>query len=173
MLAQEPHSDSVERFSIGRNRHWYPRVINMAVDFLTMTQDQIDDFLQASRHAVLATNRIDGPPQISPVWYLYEAEKIYVAVFADSAKYHNLVRDPRVSICIDGGHPDGRAVTIYGTAELMQDSTAWRDDIFSRITRRYFESDEEAIEYTERARTDTAHVLVVVTPTKFLARDYN
>ncbi len=145
----------------------------MAVEFSDMTQEQIDEFLQASRHAILATNRIDGAPQISPVWYLHEDEKIYIEILADSAKYYSLRRDPRVSICVDGGHPDARAVTIYGTAELIHDSTAWPDDIFFRITRRYMESDEEAKKLNEEVTTDADYVLVVVTPTKIFARDYN
>lgn len=145
----------------------------MAVEFTVMTQEQVDEFLLASRHAILATNRKDGAPQISPVWYLYDDGKIYVTVFADSAKCHNLKRDSRVSICVDGGHPDGRAVTIYGTAELMQNGTEWSDDIFFRITRRYVESDEEARRLNEDFDTDEGEVLVIVTPTKILARDYN
>ncbi len=145
----------------------------MAVEFSTMTQEQIDKFLQPPRHAIFATNRIDGPPQISPVWYLYEDGKIYISVLADSAKYYSLRRDPRISICIDGGHPDARAVTIYGTAEIVKDSTAWRDDIFMKIFRRYVESDVDAREFKDQAKSDTDVVLVVVTPTKVLARDYN
>lgn len=39
----------------------------MAYEFANMTSEQIDHFLQASRHAIVATNRTDGPPQISPV----------------------------------------------------------------------------------------------------------
>ena len=145
----------------------------MTVKFSDMTQAQIDVFLQASRHGIFATNRIDGPPQITAVWYLYEDEKIYIEILADSAKYYSLRRDPRVSICVDGGHPDARAVTIYGTAELMQDDSAWRDDILFRITRRYMESDEEAKKLNEEVTTDADYVLVVVTPTKIFARDYN
>ena len=145
----------------------------MAVEFLTMDQEQIEDFLQASRHAIVATNRTDGPPQISPVWYLYEDEKIYFSVLVDSAKFRSLQRDSRVSVCIDGGHPDARAITFYGTARLMQDSTAQRDELIRRIIRRYMENEKEASEYAERAGTDSADVLVVVSPTKILARDYN
>jgi PPOX class probable F420-dependent enzyme len=145
----------------------------MAAEFSEMTQAQVDEFLQAPRHGIFATNRIDGPPQITAVWYLYEDEKIYLEIFADSAKYFSIRRDPRVSMCVDGGHPDARAVTIYGTAELIQDSAAWPDDIFFRITRRYVESDEEAKELNNEVATDADYVLVVVTPSKVFARDYN
>lgn len=145
----------------------------MAVEFLTMNREQIDDFLQASRHAIVATNRIDGPPQISPVWYLYEDGKIYIQILVDSAKYRSLRRDPSISICVDGGHPDARAVTIYGNAELIDDVTDWRNNMFLRITRRYLESDEEARVFEEETKSGADDALVVVTPANILARDYN
>lgn len=145
----------------------------MAAEYSEMTQPQIDEFLQAPRHGIFATNRIDGPPQITAMWYLYEDEKIYLGIYADSAKYFSIRRDPRVSLCVDGGHPDARAVTIYGTAELIRDSAALPDDIFFRITRRYVESDEEAKELNNEVATDADSVLVVVTPSKVFARDYN
>lgn len=145
----------------------------MAFEFSDMTEEQIDEFLQAPRNAVLATNRIDGPPQISAVWYLYEGGKIHISIGADSAKYNNLKRDPRVSICVDGGHRDARAIMIYGTAELVEDDSAWRNDMFFRITRRYMESDKQAVELNDEAASGVVEVLVVVTPAKILARDYN
>ncbi len=138
-----------------------------------MTQEQIDEFLNASRHAIFAANRIDGPPQLSPIWYLYEDSKIYINVDRESAKYRSLKRDPRVSICIDGGHPDARSITIYGTAELMLDNTTWRTGKFFSIFRRYIDSDEEASGYIEQWNLETEGVLIVVTPTKILALDYN
>lgn len=145
----------------------------MAIESTDMNQEQIDEFLKASRHGVLATNRIDGPPQVTAVWYLYEDKKIYITIFANSVKYRTLKRDPRVGICIDGGHPDARAVTIYGNAELMEGDSIWRNEIMFRITRRYTESDEEAFDYNKQAASDGEEVLVIVTPAKIFARDYN
>jgi PPOX class probable F420-dependent enzyme len=145
----------------------------MAFEFSDMTEEQIDEFLQAPRNAVLATNRIDGPPQISAVWYLYEGGKIHISIGADSAKYYSLKRDPRVSICVDGGHRDARAVTIYGTAELVEDDSAWRNDMLFRITRRYMDSDEQALDLNVEAASGAVEVLVILTPTKIFARDYN
>ncbi len=145
----------------------------MAAEFSKMSHEQIDEFLNASRHAIFAANRIDGPPQLSPIWYLYEDGKIYINVGRDSAKYRSLSRDPRVSICVDGGHPDARSITIYGTAELILDNTTWRSDKFFSIFRRYIDSDEEARGYIEQWTLETDGVLIVVTPTKILALDYN
>ena len=145
----------------------------MTANYTVMTQGQIDEFLQAPRHGIFATNRTNGPPQITAVWYLHENDKIYIVILADSAKYRSIKRDPRVSICVDGGHPDGRAVTIYGTADLVEDMSAWPDDILLRIIRRYVDSDEEARELNDEYSDNAVDVLVVITPTKVFARDYN
>ncbi len=138
-----------------------------------MTQAQTDEFLQAPRHAVVATNRRDGPPQLSPVWYLYEAGRIYISVRVASAKYRNLRRDPRIGVCVDGAHPDARAVMIYGRAELIEADSPWREDMHWRITRRYFGSDEEARRFRDEAREWGPRALIVVTPEKTISQDFN
>lgn len=138
----------------------------------TMSEAQIGAFLRASRHAVVGTNRVDGPPQLSPVWYLHDEGRIYIGVYVGSVKYHNLRRDPRIAICVDGGHPDARAVMIYGTAELIEEESPWWEEINWRITRRYFESDEETRHYFEETRNGK-RALIVVTPEKIISHDYN
>ena len=138
-----------------------------------MTQARIEEFLQASRHAIVGTNRRDGPPQLSPVWYLYEERRIYISVLVASAKYRNLQRDPRIGLCIDGGHPDARAVMIYGRSELIVADSPWREDIHWRITRRYFDSDEEARRFREQAGDWGPTALIVVTPQKTISQDFN
>ncbi len=138
-----------------------------------MTQAQIDEFLGVPRHAIVGTNRLDGPPQLSPVWYLYEAGRIYISVLVASAKYRNLRRDPRISLCVDGGHPDARAVMITGRAELIEADSPWRDEMHWRITRRYYETDEDARRFREEARDWGPTALIVVTPEKTLSQDFN
>jgi PPOX class probable F420-dependent enzyme len=138
-----------------------------------MTEAQIEEFLRAPRHAIVGTNRRDGPPQLSPVWYLYEEGRIYISVLVASAKYRNLQRDPRISLCIDGAHPDARAVMIYGSAELIVADSPWRDEIDWRITRRYFEGDEQARRFREEARDWGPTALIAVTPRKTISQDFN
>ncbi len=43
-----------------------------------MTPAQIEEFLGAPRHAIVDTNPLDGPPQLSPVWYVYEEGHLYI-----------------------------------------------------------------------------------------------
>lgn len=137
-----------------------------------MTPAQIEEFLKAPRHAVVATQARHGPPQLSPVWYLYEGGRMYISVGPESAKYRNLKRDPRISICVDGGYPDYRAVIIYGRAEIIEPGQPGQEEMRYRIIRQYHASEEEAREYAESTRDEPA-ALIVVTPERVLSQDFN
>lgn len=147
--------------------------IDMAGDTPVMTEAQIAAFLDAPHHAIVATNRRDGAPQISPVWYLYEDGKVYFGIRVASAKYHNLRRDPRISLCIDGGHLDIRTIMIYGNAEVIEAESPWSEDLVWRITRRYYDTDEGARAFREKARAWGPSALIVVTPEKTISQDFN
>lgn len=137
-----------------------------------MTPAEIEQFLQAPRHAVVGTNSAGGAPQLSPVWYLYEADRLYFSLALSTVKYRNLQRDPRLSVCVDGCHPDARTVMIYGTVEMI----AWGDpqerEMWWRIIQRYYETEAAARRYADTIR-DTPMALAVVTPEKIISQDYN
>lgn len=145
----------------------------MTYQHVEMSQSQIEQFLQAPRFAVVGTSRANGAPQLTPVWYLYENGRIYMSTSVNTAKYKNMSRDPRICICIAGQHPDARAVMIYGTAELISARDAWSDDIDWRLTRRYCDSDEEARSFIDSIPADEKGVVVVLTPDKVIADDWN
>jgi PPOX class probable F420-dependent enzyme len=147
--------------------------VDMAAVTPAMTQAQVEEFLEAPRHAIVATNRRDGAPQLSPVWYMYEEGRFYISVLVASAKYRNLRRDPRISLCVDGGHPDARAVMIHGSAELIEAESPWREEMTWRIIRRYYESDEDAHRFREEARAWGRTALIVVTPEKIISQNFN
>ncbi len=145
----------------------------MTYQHVKMSQAQIDEFLQVPRFAVIGTIRGKGAPQLTPVWYLYENGHVYVSMSINSAKYRNLTRDPRVCICIAAQHPDARAVMIHGVVELIPEESAWSDDIHWRLTRRYYNSDEEAQAFLDSIPTEVKSALVSITPDKVIAEDWN
>jgi PPOX class probable F420-dependent enzyme len=145
----------------------------MAIQPAEMSRAEVEEFLQKPRFAIVGTNRVNGPPQITPVWYLYEDGRIYFTMYVKSAKYQNLRRDPRIGICIAGESPDARAVMFYGTVNLVTKASAWADDISWRVIRRYYDSDEMTRSYMEEAATAGESALAIVTPDKVLAQDFN
>ena len=74
-------------------------------------------FAQDHQWAVLATGRRDGSPQQSMVGYLLDdAGRIVISVKSYTAKWHNALRQPNVSLVV----PDGREhLVVQGTAEAI------------------------------------------------------
>jgi len=138
-----------------------------------MNPAQIQAFLEAPRHAIAAVLRADGAPQLSPIWFLYENDRLYFSTSLQSAKYRQLCRDPRIALCIDAGHPDARAVSISGTAALITDQSPERADLDWRIVRRYHESDEDARRWVAAVAAEGPDALVAVTPERIVGWDYN
>ena len=85
-----------------------------------MDADTAREFIRKHHHAVLATYRADGSPQMSPVAAGVDADGLVVVSTRETAvKTKNLRRDPRASLCVmsDGFYGDwvlvdGRAVVV-------------------------------------------------------------
>jgi PPOX class probable F420-dependent enzyme len=137
----------------------------------SMTPAQIEAFLDAPRHAIVGTNPLDGAPQLSPVWYVYQEGCLYISILAESAKHRNLSRDPRISVCVDGCYPDYRTVIFYGTAEIVESGHPLQEEMHWRIIRTYHETEEAARRYLEATREEDS-VLLVVTPQRIVSQDY-
>lgn len=138
-----------------------------------MSRDQIDAFLAAPRHAIVAAQRSDGTSQLSPVWYVFEESRFYFSTLVEAAKCRHLRRDSRIAVCVDGAHPDARFVSIYGKADILEEGSAWRDALEWQIMRRYHDSDEAARRYEAELAGQGQSVLVVVSPERIMGWDYN
>ncbi|MBX3012455.1 MAG: PPOX class F420-dependent oxidoreductase [Caldilineaceae bacterium] len=136
-----------------------------------MTQPALEAFLAPPRHAIVATNRADGPPQVTPVWYIYEHNRLYISAGIGAAKVKNLRRDPRVTVCVDGGHPDARYVIFQGTVTILEPTDPLQESMRWRIIRHYYDDEADARRYYESMR-DFTSVLLVVTPEKITSQDF-
>ncbi len=86
-----------------------------------MDLDEARALLRRQHHAVFATMRRDGTPQMSPVTATVDAEGyVIVSSTEPTAKVHNLRRDPRAWLCV---FPDtfygGRWIQVEGTAHIV------------------------------------------------------
>lgn len=92
-----------------------------------MDADAAREFIRKNHHAILATYRSDGSPQMSPVAADVDPDGMIVISTRETAlKTKNLRRDPRASVCVitDGFYGqwvqvDGRA-TIVSLPEAME-----------------------------------------------------
>jgi PPOX class probable F420-dependent enzyme len=137
-----------------------------------MAPNEIEEFLSTPRHAVVGTNRPDGAPQLSPVWFLHEGGLLYVGTERGSAKHRNLMRDDRISLCIVAGHPDARAVIVHGRAEILEADSPGVEEIRWRLIRLYKGSDEEARRHREM-QGDVDSVMLRITAERIISHDFN
>ena len=145
----------------------------MAESYKPMSAQEIDTFLAEVRQAVVATNRRDGPPQMSPVWYLWEDRQLIFSTYPEAAKYRNLQRDARMSACVHAEHPDSRTVMLYGRAELLPVNSPATPDLAWRVVRRYFDSDSAAREYLISSEWEGNISVVILQPERIIAQDWN
>ncbi len=86
-----------------------------------MDLDDARAVIATQHHAVLATLRRDGTPQMSPVLATVDGEDRVVVSSRETAfKVRNLRRDPRVWLCVlpDGFY--GRWIQVSGSARIVE-----------------------------------------------------
>ena len=118
--------------------------------------------IREERLAVLGTVRRDGAPQLTPVNYVYRDGRFLLSTTRDRAKYHNVRRNGRVSLCIL--RAEGRPyVTVYGRAQIEEgDITEGTAEIFRRL------SDRPLPENFAEVLRQQRRVLIVVIPERCL-----
>ena len=114
-------------------------------------------FLEERRFAVLATINPDGSVQQTVMWYLLEDVAIVMNTLRGRVKDHNLVRDPRVSICIEDEY---KYVTITGVVEIDEDFERGHATIKALATR--YEGERRAEEMMEETFRKQHRVTLVL-----------
>jgi PPOX class probable F420-dependent enzyme len=78
------------------------------------------EFMRVNHRAVLATNRSDGRPQLSPVTVGVDgAGRAIISTRETAVKTKNLARDARASLCVMNDRFFGEWIQAEGTAEII------------------------------------------------------
>ena len=78
-------------------------------------------FVRAQHHAVLATLRADGSPQLSPVAAgVDDAGHVVISTRQTAYKVRNIRRDPRVWLCVLPDRFFGQWIQVDGTAGIVE-----------------------------------------------------
>lgn len=86
-----------------------------------MNLEDAREFMRVNHRAVLATNRSDGRPQLSPVTIGVDAQgRAVVSTRETALKTRNLERDPRASLCVMTDAFFGAWIQAEGTAEIIR-----------------------------------------------------
>jgi PPOX class probable F420-dependent enzyme len=82
--------------------------------------DAAREFIRKNHHAVLATFRADGSPQLSPVTADVDPQGVVVVSTRETAvKTKNLRRDPRATLCVMSDGFYGPWVLVDGRAAIV------------------------------------------------------
>jgi PPOX class probable F420-dependent enzyme len=139
-----------------------------------MTEAEIQEFLEASRVATLATNGPSGYPHQVAMWYGIVDGQVCFETHPKSQKAVNVRRDPKVSISVEAGdsYEVLRGVAIDGMARIIDDTTDpayWAAAInkFERYTAPYTEEMRPVVEYMMNKR-----IVIVVEPMRTRSWDH-
>jgi PPOX class probable F420-dependent enzyme len=117
--------------------------------------------------AKLGVVKADGSPHVAPVWIDLDGDEVVFTTGAETLKGKAILRDPRVSICVDDERPPFSFVIINGRARVSIDP----DELLywtTRIAGRYM-GEDLAEEYGTRNAV-APEMVVRVIPTKVVAK---
>jgi PPOX class probable F420-dependent enzyme len=116
---------------------------------ITMSDDEVQAFLERSRTCTMATVGATGAPHLVAMWFSYLDGRIYFETKTKAQKAVNLKRDPHVTVMVEAGetYDQLRGVAIEGTATLIEDNT---DDEYWAAAINHWERYNGP--YTEEAR---------------------
>ena len=73
--------------------------------------------LEGRRHAVLGTVNEDGSPHLTPIWYLFRDERLFVAAPSFTRKVRNVIARPTATLIVDVRSP-GTERWVAGTGPV-------------------------------------------------------
>ena len=118
---------------------------------ITMSDDEVADFVAASRTCTLATLGPTGLPHLVAMWFAVVDGQVWFETKAKSQKARNLARDDRVSVMFEAGetYDTLRGVSFEGRGVVVDDPEAlWRVGIsvWERYTGPYTDEQKPFVE---------------------------
>lgn len=137
-----------------------------------MSRTETDEFLSRERTCRLATVRADGTPHVSPLWFVWHEQSLWISSIVKSQRWADVVREPRVSAVVDAGVRFNElcGVEISGIAEVIGDvprSEAYLEELVEPerlISRKYHDRDTYV--------PDGRHAWLRIRPTKITSWDF-
>jgi len=92
---------------------------------LTVSREELLEFIRPRHHGILVTTRRDGRPQTSPVTMGLDSEgRVVVSSYPERAKSKNAARNEQASVCVLSNEFGGEWVQLDGRIEVVQQPEA-------------------------------------------------
>ena len=129
-----------------------------------------DDFLKSQKVLRLATIGKNKTPHIAPVWYRYVNKKIQIGTNTKTQKAKNVIKNNKVSFCVDVGinAPNIYGVMGQGEASLILEKSKVKI-IAKKILLRYFKTLENKSAQELLEDTDC---IIEINPEKYSVWNY-
>jgi PPOX class probable F420-dependent enzyme len=124
--------------------------------------------LAGTRTGKLASATGDGHPHVVPVWFVLDGDDVVFTTARDTVKGRHIIRDGRVSLCVDDERPPFAYVQIRGRADASEDLDRllfWA----TRIAERYMGAGQA--EAYGRRNAVRGELLVRLRPERVIAKD--
>ena len=146
-------------------------------DQIRMSEDEVRDFLRATKTIILVSNGPDGHPHPMPMWFAMDDDGVIsMTTFRASQKVKNLQRDPRVSLLAESGveYSELRGVVIYARAEVIDDLDTVVATLLAAAGGEVPEDDSEARKAMSEVmkRTASKRVCIRVAPERVVSWDH-
>lgn len=129
---------------------------------MSIIPEAFADIMETKALAYLATLGPDGAPQVSPVWFTWDGEKLRFSTLKSRQKGRNMARFPRMSVAITDPENPYRSLELRGTVELLDDPEKLYPHV---VNRKYLGTDADPAHLPP----EDERVIGVFTPEKVLS----
>ena len=151
----------------------------MARKDITMTPEEVQQFLSSNTVLEVATIGADGWPHLAPMWYVMDNGNVVFRSFTKSQKIVNLQRNPKLSVLVETGddYSQLQGVMIKGTARLVTDPN-YVITIYGGLAAKYPMINDTPVELDAAAldaafgRFAAKNTAVIVEPDKIITWDH-
>lgn len=88
---------------------------------IAMSPHELDRFLGDEHTCRVATVKSDGAPHVTPLWFVWDGESLWLHTLVKSQRWTDLERDPRVAVIVDAGvgYEELRGAELSGRVERV------------------------------------------------------